>query len=169
MAFTVEDGTGLAAANSGCSVADADAYHALRGTPAAEWADLAQAVKEQKLQAATRYVDESGKQDGCHWLGSRATTTQRLAVPRSGLYTPDSLAIASNVVPEFYRDAVAEEAWALGQEDRLAAIDAPAEQSLSVGRLSVSFAAGAGSGSRSLLSAYVRSLLAPYQFQGPVR
>ena len=61
MAFLVEDGTGLAAANSFCDVATADAYFTDRNTVsnpnAAAWLALDNADKQALLIAATDYIN----------------------------------------------------------------------------------------------------------------
>lgn len=78
MAFVVEDGTGLADANSYASAAEADAYFLDRGNAA--WTG-ANAVKESALIQATDYIETRfwGK-----FVGSQLTETQALSWPRTG-------------------------------------------------------------------------------------
>lgn len=168
VAMIVEDGTGRPDANSGCSVADADLYHEIRGTPAAEWADLDTVVKELALIRATREVDQLGRQDGKYWIGFIVTAGQALAFPRSGLVDFDGAAISSTSVPAFYRDKIAEQAWAMTKRDRIAAMDDREAASLTIGGLSVDYGTAGGS-SGSVLTRYVRSGLTPYLAQGPLR
>jgi hypothetical protein len=54
MALIVEDGTGVAGAESLATVAFADAYHAARGNTA--WATIDLTVKEQLMRKATDYA-----------------------------------------------------------------------------------------------------------------
>ena len=82
MALIVEDGTGLATAESYISVADASTYHTARGNAA--WAALASdTVREQCLRRATGYMVQAFR---FRWDGSRRVSTQALDWPR--LYVP---------------------------------------------------------------------------------
>lgn len=82
MTLIVEDGTGLATAESYISVADATAYHAAQGNAA--WAALASdTVREQLLRKATGYMGQIYRSQ---WAGTRHHDTQRLDWPR--LYVP---------------------------------------------------------------------------------
>lgn len=76
MTFVVEDGTGLANANSYVSVADADAYFADRGIAA--WTG-SNTVKEQALIRATDFIETVY---GRRFRGSVATESQALSFPR---------------------------------------------------------------------------------------
>ena len=77
MSLIVEDGTGLANAESLCSVADADTIHAARGNAA--WALLTTPQKEQNLRKGTDYM--TGKYTTL-WAGYRKTAGQALDWPR---------------------------------------------------------------------------------------
>lgn len=75
--ITVEDGTGLASADSYISVADADRYHERFGNEA--WADLNQTEKEIALRKATRDLDLL-----YHFKGEpKYPDVQALAFPRT--------------------------------------------------------------------------------------
>lgn len=77
MAFTFEDGSGVADANSLASVEFADAYHAERGNVA--WAALELATKQQNLVKATDYfVGMYGQA----LYGALVLATQALPFPR---------------------------------------------------------------------------------------
>jgi len=80
MAFTlvVEDGTGLANANSYCSLVDAQAYHDA-SLYNADWTAAASVTDKQKvaLAMATRVIDKS-----CNFRGWRKSETQSLEWPR---------------------------------------------------------------------------------------
>ncbi len=77
MAFTPEDGTGVANANSLASIAFADAYHADRGNEV--WATLDQATKEQNLVKATDYITGTFF---AVWNGALVATDQAMPFPR---------------------------------------------------------------------------------------
>lgn len=79
MSLIVEDGTGLANAESYISVADATTYHAAIGNTA--WAALAtDALREQALRRATQYMVGRYR---LSWTGTRMSATQALDWPRS--------------------------------------------------------------------------------------
>lgn len=52
------------------------------------------------------------------WTGAPATTTQRLAWPRTGMYDRNGNLIPSNVIPQDLKDALSELAGALKKGDR---------------------------------------------------
>lgn len=89
MAFVAEDGTGLADANSLCSVAYADAYFADRGVAA--WTG-SNTVKEQKLVAATDYIETRW---GQRFRGAVQfpDTPQALSFPRTGIQSDDAVPV----------------------------------------------------------------------------
>lgn len=105
--FTVEDGTGVAGANSYLSIADADQYHFDIGTAATSWDDLTDAQKQQALRNATRYLDN---QYGRRWKGSRTDRVNVLDWPRAFVIDTDGFTVESNVVPQGLKDACAEAA-----------------------------------------------------------
>ena len=78
MAFVVEDGSAKADATSYVSVTDADGYFADRGNTA--WTGT-NAVKQAALVKATDYIEG---RFGRRFIGSKKTTTQALAWPRTG-------------------------------------------------------------------------------------
>ncbi len=79
MSLIVEDGSGLADAESYASLSRADAHHDAFGNPA--WADAAAADKEAALRRATRYLDGAYRQ---RLRGRRKTAGQALEWPRVG-------------------------------------------------------------------------------------
>lgn len=86
MALDVETGSGNAKAESYCSVADANTYHAARGNAA--WDALASdTVREQCLRRATAYMGQSYR---LRWAGMRATNAQALDWPRAWVPKPDA-------------------------------------------------------------------------------
>lgn len=84
MSLIVENGTGLANAESYISVADADTYHSNRGNTA--WASLTTAVKEQSLRKATDYIEQVYR---LKFLGYRHTEAQALSFPRDEVQRRD--------------------------------------------------------------------------------
>lgn len=89
MAFTVEDGTGLAAANSYVSVADADTHHTDRGNTT--WTAASNGDKEVALVKATDYVD---KRFGRRFRGYRTSKDQGLEWPRISAFDNDDYLLA---------------------------------------------------------------------------
>lgn len=109
MAFTPEDGTGLAGANAYISVADADAYHADRGR--ADWTGTDE-VKQVAIVKATDFVDRNYT-----FVGQVKTSTQALQWPRTGVCDSLGESVGLSSVPTRVAHAVAEYArLALGME-----------------------------------------------------
>lgn len=84
MALIVEDGTGMATAQSYVSAAVATAYHALRGNAA--WALATEANQEAALVRACAALDGYGYNN---WRGVRLSAAQALDWPRSGAWDKD--------------------------------------------------------------------------------
>jgi len=80
----VEDGSIVSGAESYCSVATADEYHAGRAN--ATWAGLDQAAKEANLREATEYMVGMYRQ---RWKGQRASINQVLDWPRYDVQLDD--------------------------------------------------------------------------------
>ena len=99
--FTVEDGTGLTAANSIISVADADQIMENYDNPAA-WTAASQAEKENALRQATRYLNYMYV-----WAGYKTVTTQGCQWPRYPVYDEDETLIDSDVIPQRVKEACA--------------------------------------------------------------
>lgn len=101
MALIVEDGTGLANANSYCASAAADSYHSDRGN--ATWAALTSGQKSEALIKATDYIEQVyfGR-----WQGDKKTTTQALAFPRSGVFVENQY-LDNDAVPTALANACA--------------------------------------------------------------
>jgi len=83
VAFTVEDGTGLAAANAYVSEAYVDSHHSDRGN--ALWTGTT-TEKEQAIVRATDYID---KRFGPKFRGFRETRAQALEWPRLSAFDND--------------------------------------------------------------------------------
>ena len=94
MTIIVEDGTGLANAESYVSVVDANTYHSKIGNDA--WIDLDTSVKEQLLRKATDYMVAQYR---LQYAGYRRYSTQSLDWPR--LYVPLIDSLSANVFPQY--------------------------------------------------------------------
>jgi len=94
MTIIVEDGTGLANAESYVSVVDANTYHSNYGNDT--WTDLDTAVKEQLLRKATDYMVAQYR---LQYAGYRRYSTQSLDWPR--LYVPLIDSLSANVFPQY--------------------------------------------------------------------
>jgi hypothetical protein len=150
MALIVEDGSGMANAESYLSVADFTAYCTARGLTFT--ADT-EAVTEQKLRIATGYIDTVRR-----YKGSRITAAQALEFPRDGLTDWGGLAITG--VPARVKNACAELAYKAFTENLYVDLDRGGMvSSQSVGPISVSYAEGAPAG-KSFTAAI--KLLEPY-------
>jgi hypothetical protein len=103
VALIVEDGTGLANAESFISVADATTYHAARGNAA--WAALASdTIREQCLRKATDYMEAVYR---LRWSGYRTGTIQVLSWPRYAVPRKDYAVFAGHALTSYYAsDAV---------------------------------------------------------------
>lgn len=129
MPVTLDATVGGATSNSYETVAEAQAYYDTR-TEVAGWENGDQDIL---LMMATRVLDamsrplrtyvSANKGEAAYfitrktWTGAPATTTQKLAWPRTGMYDANGNAIASNVIPQDLKDALAELAGALGTSD----------------------------------------------------
>lgn len=111
MAITVEDGTGLADAETYISTSDADTYHAARGNAA--WGSLSADSKEAALRRATDYMGQAYR---LRWAGQRATSTQALDWPRTGAVV-DGYDVPTDAVPVAVARACAVLALTASTED----------------------------------------------------
>ncbi len=99
--FVVEDGTGLSTANSLMSVADADQIQENFDDPSS-WSGATDAVKENALRQATRYLNYN-----YIWDGAKTVSTQALQWPRYSVYDEDELLVDSDVIPQRVLEACA--------------------------------------------------------------
>lgn len=101
MALIVEDGTGLSAAESYISVADAITYITAYKGADTIWDASTEAQKEVAARQATQYID------GLYsWKGVVLTSTQALDWPREGIYDERDLMIEG--IPTNLKNATAE-------------------------------------------------------------
>lgn len=101
MALVVEDGSGLSAAESYVSVADADARQTALGNTAWTGTD---AAKEQALRRATAFMEQRYRS---RWKGTRLLRAQALSWPRYGAIV-DGYDLDSNYVPDDIANACAD-------------------------------------------------------------
>lgn len=94
MTLTVEDGTGVAGANSYASVAFVDTYWSARITQewSSSWSAADAASKESALLQATAFLDA---EYGSHYRGSRQSYDNGLMWPRT-----DALDVHGNSLPD---------------------------------------------------------------------
>jgi len=141
MSLIVEDGSGLATAESYISVVDADAHHASRGTAEASWVGLDTDIKEQCLRRATDYCIQTYRGS---WKGVAVKPdTQALDWPRYSVYPNESVlyALSSTAVPTEVKRACAELALRANTESLTSDV-APVGAVLSeqVGSIAVTYA-----------------------------
>lgn len=110
--FVVEDGTGLPNANSYVSVGEADDI-LVTNIHNTAWAALDDPDKEKLLAWATRLVDTKAT-----WYGHKAYSTSALRWPRKGVTSKDCVEILPNEIPENLKEAIAEMARYLVENDR---------------------------------------------------
>lgn len=111
MALIVEDGTGLATAESFISVADASARQAALGNT--NWATLTETEMEQALRRATAYMEQAYRQS---WKGTRLYRDQALSWPRYGAVV-DGYDLNSDYVPADVANACADLAFKAAADD----------------------------------------------------
>lgn len=121
MTLVVEDGTGVAGADSYISLADATTYHANMANAA--WAAVADdPTREALLRQATQYLTSLYR---LRWAGVRRTSAQTLDWPRYDVAMPDA-PMGYGSLPAFYPyDKVPDEVRHACAELALRAIDAP--------------------------------------------
>lgn len=107
MALIVEDGSGVSAADSYISTADADTYWAKFGSPS-EWSNASTAQKESALRHATRWIDE---QYARRWAGVVTHSSQELRWPRSGVTDDEGRIIDDTEIPRVLSEAVCQFAF----------------------------------------------------------
>jgi hypothetical protein len=110
--IVVEDGTGLATANSYCSEDEASDYHE-NHLYKTDWTGANGTQRENALIMASRLLDEMVK-----WDGSIVYTTSGLRWPRHNIWHEDGYMISSTSIPSFLKNATAEFARKLLVEDR---------------------------------------------------
>lgn len=119
---------GAATANSYATVAEADAYLAVRGDTST-WTALTLGAKESKLQWAAIYLDT------LTFKGTRSTSTQALQWPRIGVWDRDGFEVDG--IPQALKTAQAEMAFQLIANDWTQGLGPVSNETLSVGSISL--------------------------------
>ena len=114
MAITliVEDGTGLATANSYISLADANTYFTNKGTAGAQWAASDELKNEYLVRACTALDDLYGRKY-ISYLRASDTTVQSLLWPRENVWDRHNRRIPQGSIPQEVKDAQCELALGL--------------------------------------------------------
>lgn len=118
--------------NSYIDVDTADLYHEVR-LHNDEWFDASIEKREAALQWATNILDT------LDWKGSKATTEQALAWPRSEVYDQSGTLLDSASIPKFLIHALSEYAWELMKGDRLVDSDTKGIKEVQAGEVRVKF------------------------------
>lgn len=101
--LVLEDGTGLATANSYVDATEADAILCVNPTAYATWTALTATQRDTYLVWASGYLD-----DYVQWDGYKTVATSGLRWPRECVYDVDGLLIDSNTIPPQLKQATAE-------------------------------------------------------------
>jgi hypothetical protein len=143
LTLVVEDGTGKTNANSYCTVAYADTYHATY-TGSTDWAGATESAKTLALIKGTMYID---LKYGSRWKGFKAKgygddNEQALDWPQIGNYDVDGWPYDETVLPARLKQATCEAALrALLGDDLLGTVTATGtvqSESVTVGPISES-------------------------------
>lgn len=107
MTLTVEDGTGLADADSYVSEADCTAYLALHytSTQLTAWTAASSGDREIWIRNSAQFLFANYRGS---WTGQRANELQALDWPRCGARDADDVLIEDDVVPQLVKDAQCE-------------------------------------------------------------
>lgn len=138
-----------ATGNSYATVAEADAYLAVRGDTAA-WTALTTGQKEAKLQWAALWMDT------LEFRGTRSSEDQALQWPRCGVVDRDGWTVASDAIPQAVKNAQAEMAFQLVGNDWTQGLGPVEQESLKVGSIEL------GRKEHRPFPAAVLALLRPY-------
>jgi len=108
---------GATDADSYATLAEANDYHLSR-LHNSEWTAATDVMKEAALLWATRTLDAN-----FYWVGVKATDTQSLDWPRSGVVDRNGYSIDSDIVPVEVKNAQSELAFLLIKNDRTLSAD----------------------------------------------
>lgn len=176
MALVLDATAGGANANSYATVVEAQNYYDARvpGVVADAWDDadsqeallvMATRTLESILSPLRRLIRVSSGSDyyliAPTWIGTVATATQALMVPRIGLYTRTGVLIAPTVVPTELKEATAELAGQLAVGDRTLDNDVAVQGITSVKAGSVAVTFKNDIAISKMLPDFVLSLLVP--------
>lgn len=111
-AFTVEDGTGLSAANAWASREHVASYAEIDPHHGPAWLALTQEQQERGIVYATRFLDER-----VDWAGERVHPLSGTRWPRRNVRDRDGALIPDNIIPKQLKDATAAFAMFLITQD----------------------------------------------------
>jgi hypothetical protein len=164
---------GAANANAYVDIAGAATYHATHPHGTSWFAEAALPRQAHALILATRLLDLH-----CRWKGSRASVTQALGWPRSGVEYHDTrtgvweygwigtggIPIPPTIIPTWLQDATAEFARELLDADRTDSLSTASIQSLRIGPISLDLRHQGGA--EHVLPSSVQVLVSPYVASG---
>jgi hypothetical protein len=158
MAAVIDATVGGANANAFLTLAEADAINETHPYSAA-WAALSDDMRTRCIITATRLLN-----DRVSWFGTATDETQRLTLPRSGLYDRNLYAIDDDVIHDDLKWITAEFARALAEYDYTAdnAAGRDALKRVEVGAVKVEYADDAGRRAAVFMTASLIQALAPY-------
>lgn len=164
LALVVEDGTGLATANTYVSVADADDIHRQRLHSEVWLEDYDLPTKQKALVQATFVLDQ------LRWKGNEANPqTQALRWPRVDVeYVERTYTLADDALPEWLEYVTAVLAFRLVETDLLKLVDEQRITSKSTGKGSITL----GPKDRqwlAVLPTECRMIVQPYVIEGSAR
>ncbi len=133
MALVLDATVGGVAANSFTTRAEATAYHEAH-VEQAVWDAATTAQQDRALVMATRLLSLH-----VAWWGTRTSTTQALAHPRTGLIDRDGRYVLSTIIHPELKAATAELARLLLGGDLTAASDTAGIKALKVGSIAIDF------------------------------
>ena len=147
---------GSASANTYALVADVTTLAETMLPVPTAWGQQGPDLQARACATATRLLDR------LPWVGERVTTTQALAWPRYGAYSPDGLLLASDAIPQPVQHATARLAlWLVEQdEDPESRGDLDGLTALSLGS-GVSFSFSEGGPTGSAFDAFFRDVVRP--------
>lgn len=132
--FVVEIGEVDPDATSYCDVEFADGYIETNTFQSAEWLALDEEIKQRLLVRSSRMLDV-----WFLWKGQRVDPDSGLKWPRAGVYDEDGFCIPDNVIPTLLKQATAEFATYLANDDWTAPRDADQFKKLTVDVLDVQY------------------------------
>lgn len=168
MALTIEDGTGLADADSLIDVVDVTAYLAARYTTSqlATWTAGSSGDKEIWTRQACQFMSVTY---GPSIKGRRTSETQALPLPRTGMRDGEGYLIDDATIPQAFKDAQCELAMraASGRldADATASTSGITSESASVGGISESISYASVKSTQSSYT-IVDRILEPYLYAG---
>ena len=127
----IDASVGGANSNSYLTLAEAETYQLSRLDNSA-WTGATTDQKNRALVTASRLLDEHVK-----WTGSSNTSTQALQFPRIDVFDRHGVEFSAEIIPKFLKDATAELAMHLLDEDRTKDPDTKGFSEIEAGPISI--------------------------------